>query len=169
MEGVERPVQLRHRCVDARLLVETALAAGFTSIDGGGISHNLSYAKDVPLAQTLAHWQYCDRLIGEYAAAGILLNRETYGPLTGTLIPPFLSHAVSILEALLAAEQGVKCITLSYGQGGNLTQDVGRYTLPAAAGGGVPFQNGLFRRGRSPSPSTSGWAASPKRRPKPMG
>ncbi len=124
MEGVERPVQLRHRCVDARLLVETALAAGFTSIDGGGISHNLSYAKDVPLAQTLAHWQYCDRLIGEYAAAGILLNRETYGPLTGTLIPPFLSHAVSILEALLAAEQGVKCITLSYGQGGNLTQDV---------------------------------------------
>ncbi|WP_071427914.1 methylaspartate mutase subunit E, partial [Merdimmobilis hominis] len=106
------------------LLVETALAAGFTSIDGGGISHNLSYAKDVPLAQTLAHWQYCDRLIGEYAAAGILLNRETYGPLTGTLIPPFLSHAVSILEALLAAEQGVKCITLSYGQGGNLTQDV---------------------------------------------
>ena len=43
MEGWSARVQLRHRCVDARLLVETALAAGFTSIDGGGISHNLSY------------------------------------------------------------------------------------------------------------------------------
>lgn len=123
-QAAERPMQLRHRCVDARLLVETALASGFTSIDGGGVSHNLSFAKDVPLRQTLSHWQYCDRLIGLYAQEGILLNRETYGPLTGTLIPPCLSHSVSILEALLAAEQGVKSITLSYGQGGNLTQDV---------------------------------------------
>ena len=48
----------------------------------------------------------------------------TYGPLTGTLVPPCMSHAVAIIEALLAAEQGVKNITVGYGQCGNLVQDV---------------------------------------------
>ena len=35
-----------------------------------------------------------------------------------------MSNAVGILEGLLAAEQGVKNITLGYGQCGNLIQDV---------------------------------------------
>jgi len=55
---------------------------------------------------------------------GIRINREPFGPLTGTLVPPFMSHAVAIIEALLAAEQGVKSITVGYGQLGNLIQDV---------------------------------------------
>jgi len=44
--------------------------------------------------------------------------------LTGTLVPPCISHAAAIIEALLAAEQGVKNITVGYGQCGNLRQDV---------------------------------------------
>ena len=36
----------------------------------------------------------------------------------------FVSHAVAIIEALLAAEQGVKNITVGYGQCGNLVQDI---------------------------------------------
>ena len=55
---------------------------------------------------------------------GVSINREPYGPLTGTLVPPCVSHAVAIIEALLAAEQGVKNITVGYGQCGNLIQDV---------------------------------------------
>ncbi len=39
-------------------------------------------------------------------------------------MPPCVSHAVAIIEALLAAEQGVKNITVGYGQCGNLIQDV---------------------------------------------
>ena len=50
--------------------------------------------------------------------------RQRYGPLTGTLVPPCISHAVAIIEALLAAEQGVKHVTVGYGQCGNLVQDV---------------------------------------------
>ena len=55
---------------------------------------------------------------------GVSINREPYGPLTGTLVPPCISHAVAIIEALLAAEQGVKNITVGYGQCGNLVQDI---------------------------------------------
>ena len=51
-------------------------------------------------------------------------HREPFGPLTGTLVPPFVSHVVAILEGLLALEQGVKCITLGYGQAGNVAQDI---------------------------------------------
>ena len=63
-------------------------------------------------------------LFRSYEEAGVSINREPYGPLTGTLVPPCVSHAVAIIEALLAAEQGVRNITVGYGQCGNLVQDV---------------------------------------------
>ena len=121
---LDTPVQIRHGTPDARLLTEISYAAGFTSYDGGGISYNIPYAKNVQLGMTIRDWQYCDRLTGIYEEAGISINREPYGPLTGTLVPPCISHAVAIIESLLAAEQGVKNITVGYGQCGNLVQDV---------------------------------------------
>ncbi|MHC4887492.1 MAG: methylaspartate mutase subunit E [Planctomycetota bacterium] len=124
VENVSRPVQVRHGTPDARLLAEISLAAGFTSYEGGGISYNIPYAKRVPLRTSLHDWQYVDRLIGLYEEAGIRINREPFGPLTGTLVPPCLSHAVAILEGLLALEQGARCLTLGYGQAGNLVQDM---------------------------------------------
>lgn len=100
------------------------LRGGFTSYEGGGISYNLPYCKNVPMETTIANWQYVDRLTGLYEEMGVSINREPYGPLTGTLVPPCISHAVAIIEALLAAEQGVKNITVGYGQCGNLIQDI---------------------------------------------
>lgn len=123
-EAVQSPLQVRHGTPDARLLAEITLAGGFTSFEGGGISYNIPYAKNVPIEKTIADWQYVDRLIGYYEENGIVINREPFGPLTGTLVPPCVSHAVAVIEALLAAEQGVKNITVGYGQCGNLTQDV---------------------------------------------
>jgi methylaspartate mutase epsilon subunit len=76
------------------------------------------------MEKTIRDWQYVDRLTGLYEEAGVSINREPYGPLTGTLVPACVSHAVAIIEALLAAEQGVKNITVGYGQCGNLVQDV---------------------------------------------
>ncbi|MGL5088576.1 MAG: methylaspartate mutase subunit E [Cetobacterium sp.] len=124
VEGVNLPLQLRHGTPDARLLSEIMLAAGYTSNEGGGISYNIPYAKSVTLEQTIRDWQYCDRLVGWYEEQGVSINREPFGPLTGTLVPPSISNAVQIIECLLAAEQGVKNITLGYGQCGNLIQDV---------------------------------------------
>ena len=123
-ESVSRPVQVRHGTPDARLLAEITLAGGFTSFEGGGISYNIPYAKNVPLRKSLADWQYVDRLCGLYEERGVSINREPFGPLTGTLVPPCISHAVAIIEGLLALEQGVRSLTLGYGQGGNMVQDV---------------------------------------------
>ena len=124
VERTKRPVQVRHGTPDARLLAEITLCAGFTSFEGGGISYNIPYAKKVPLAKSIADWQYVDRLTGRYEEQGVSINREPFGPLSGTLVPPFISHCVAILEGLLALEQGVRSITLGYGQGGNLIQDI---------------------------------------------
>ncbi|GAE10024.1 methylaspartate mutase subunit E [Paenibacillus sp. JCM 10914] len=123
-ESVNLPLQARHGTPDARLLSEIVHASGWTSNEGGGISYNIPYAKKVSLERSLLDWQYCDKLVGIYEELGIRLNREPFGPLTGTLVPPCVSNAVAILEGLMAAEQGVKSITLGYGQLGNLCQDV---------------------------------------------
>lgn len=122
--ALKKPVQVRHGTPDARLLTEISIAGGFTSFEGGGISYNIPYSKNHSIEQTISHWQYTDRLIGMYEEAGVSINREPFGPLTGTLISPCLSGSVAIIEALLAAEQGVKDITVGYGQCGNLIQDV---------------------------------------------
>ncbi|MGI6147808.1 MAG: methylaspartate mutase subunit E [Firmicutes bacterium] len=128
------PLQVRHGTPDARLLAEITLAAGFTAFEGGGISYNIPYAKQVPLADSIRAWQYVDRLVGYYAEQGIIINREPFGPLTGTLVAPCISHSVAVIEAVLAAKQGVKSITLGYGQCGNLIQDVAAIqTLPVLA------------------------------------
>ena len=124
VESVGLPMQVRHGTPDARLLTEIAYAGGFTSYEGGGISYNLPYCKNIPMERTIRDWQYVDRLTGLYEEMGVSINREPYGPLTGTLVPPCISHAAAIIEALLAAEQGVKNITVGYGQCGNLVQDI---------------------------------------------
>jgi methylaspartate mutase epsilon subunit len=123
-EALDKPVQVRHGTPDARLLAEISLASGFSAFEGGGISYNIPYAKKIPLEQSIRHWKYVDRLCGIYGKAGAVINREPFGPLSGTLIPPFISHSVAILEGLLALEQGVRSVTLGYGQAGNLLQDV---------------------------------------------
>ena len=122
--ALKNPVQVRHGTPDARLLTEISIAGGFTSYEGGGISYNIPYSKAHSIEKTIAHWQYTDRLVGLYEEAGVSINREPFGPLTGTLISPCISNSVAIIEALLAATQGVKDITIGYGQCGNLIQDV---------------------------------------------
>ena len=124
LDSVKLPLQARHGTPDARLLSEIIHASGWTSNEGGGISYNIPYAKKISLEDTIKYWQYCDRLVGYYQEHGVEINREPYGPLTGTLVPPSISNTVAIIESILAAEQGVRNITVGYGQGGNMTQDI---------------------------------------------
>ena len=124
IQSLNIPIQARHGTPDARLLSEIIYAGGFSANEGGGISYNIPYAKNVSLEATILNWQYVDRLTGLYEEMGVGINREPFGPLTGTLVPPCISNAVAVIESLLAAEQGVKSITVGYGQCGNLVQDV---------------------------------------------
>ena len=59
--------------------------------------------KNVPLRKSLTDWQYVDRLCGSTSENGVAINREPFGPLTGTLVPPCISHTVGILEGIAGA------------------------------------------------------------------
>ncbi|MFB9985486.1 hypothetical protein ACFSQQ_39510 [Mesorhizobium kowhaii] len=123
-ERTKQPLDIRHGSPIADHLFETAIASGITSFEGGGLSYNLPYAKKVPLEDSIASWRRIDRTCGELAAHGIIVSREMFGTLTAVLIPPSTSLAISFLEAISAARDGVKCLLIAYPQGGNTLQDV---------------------------------------------
>ncbi len=119
------PLQVRHSTRDPRLLAEVSYAGGATSFEGGPISYNVPYYKDYSLAESIRNWRYVDHLTGVYHDRfGIVLDREYFGTLTATLVPPCLAISTGILEAILAVQQGVKCVSLGYAECGNRTQDV---------------------------------------------
>ena len=122
---VKVPLQTRHSTRDPRLLAEISYAGGVTSYEGGAICYNIPYYRDYPLDQSISRWQYVDRLTGlYYERFGITLDREFFGTLTATLIPPSLAIVVDVLEAVLAVRQGVKCVSLGYAEQGNRVQDI---------------------------------------------
>jgi methylaspartate mutase epsilon subunit len=122
---VKVPIQTRHSTRDPRLLAEISYAGGVTSFEGGAICYNIPYYKDYPLHESIRAWQYVDRLTGIYFEKyGIVLDREFFGTLTAALIPPCLAIATNLIEMLLAARQGVKCVSLGYAEQGHRVQDI---------------------------------------------
>jgi methylaspartate mutase epsilon subunit len=96
-----------------------------TSFEGGAICYNIPYYKTYPLAESIRNWQYVDYLTGlYYKQFGIVLDREFFGTLTATLIPPCIAIVTNILETLLAVRQGVRCVSLGYAEQGHRSQDI---------------------------------------------
>jgi len=122
--GLNKPVSLRHGTPDARLLVEVAIAAGIVEIEGGGICYCFPYSEAFPLDRSLLYWQYVDRLCAVNSTEDAPIHRESFGPLSATLVPPAIVVAIQIIEALLAAEQGVTSFAVSFGQTGSVIQDI---------------------------------------------
>lgn len=123
-EVVRVPLEVRHGSPDARRLFDVAVASGITSFEGGGICYNLPYCKNFPLSRSLECWRYVDQQCGELAKENIIVDRELFGTLTGVLMPPSLCLAMTLLEALAAVREGVRCLSIAYCQGGNVVQDV---------------------------------------------
>lgn len=123
-ELVNAPIEIRHGSPDARMLFESSIAGGITSFEGGGIGYNLPYSKNVPIGSSLQSWRYVDQRCGELAQQGIIVDRELFGTLTAVLIPPSIALAMTLLEALCAVREGVKCLSIAYCQGGHMAQDV---------------------------------------------
>ena len=121
---IDKPISLRHGTPDARLLAEVAIASGIAEIEGGGICYCLPYSEGFPLDRCLLYWQYVDRICALYSTEEFPIHRESFGPLSATLVPPAIAVTVQIVEALLAAEQGVKSFAVSFGQTGSLIQDI---------------------------------------------
>ena len=103
-EALDVPVQVRHGTPDARLLAEITIAGGFTSLKAEAF-HNIPYAKN-NFWKTIYDWQYVDRLIGMYEQAGVSINRESFGPLTGTLVPPCISRGCDCREPSCGGARG---------------------------------------------------------------
>lgn len=119
-----KPVSLRHGTPDARLLIEIAIASGIVEIEGGALCYCVPYSEGFPLDRSLLYWQYVDRVCAEYSVPGAPIHRESFGPLSATMVPPAIAVAVQIIEALLAAEQGVTSFAVSFGQTGSMIQDI---------------------------------------------
>ncbi|MGB1275116.1 MAG: methylaspartate mutase subunit E, partial [Nannocystaceae bacterium] len=123
--AVGMPIQTRHSTRAPELLAEISYAGGVTAYEGGSICYNVPYYKDYSLADSIHAWQYVDRLTGLYAERfGIILDREFFGTLTATLIPPSIAIATGIIESWLAASQGVRCVSIGYAEQGHRVQDV---------------------------------------------
>ncbi|MBI3965457.1 MAG: methylaspartate mutase subunit E [Chloroflexi bacterium] len=122
VEAVERPVCIRTAAPDVRLTAEVLLAAGFTGQTHGPMA-DMGYSKDTPVEQLIALWQYVNRLSAYYTEHGAPIVREHYVP-SSSVTPPSMQHALTILDALLSLEQGVRHVNVGYGQYGCLLQDV---------------------------------------------
>ncbi len=119
-----KPVSLRHGTPDARLLIETAIASGIFEIEGGPITYLLPYSKNFPLDKAFMYWKYVERVCANYSKLNEPINRESFGPLTATLVPPSITIVIQLLEMLLSLEEGVKSFSVSFSQQGSMNQDI---------------------------------------------
>jgi len=123
VEAVDRPTIVLSGTAMPRLTSEIAIAAGFSGYLGSAIAYTTSYTKETSIEEGIRNYQYLDRLAALYAEHGVELHRRQPGFLTGTNIPPSIAIIVCVLDALLAAGQGVKNYGLELGQSLHLIQD----------------------------------------------
>jgi methylaspartate mutase epsilon subunit len=118
------PNQWRTGTPDARLSAEIIFAAGFQAMQGGMLGTSLPFIKHLPIAEAIKNWQYVERLASVYEERGVDIHREYYGALMGMIMPPSIMCASLIFDALMAAEQGVKHMTLGVNNNLHMLQDV---------------------------------------------
>jgi methylaspartate mutase epsilon subunit len=123
IEAIDKPAIMLTGTSMPKLTGEIGYAAGYTGYLGSGIAYTVSYIKELPIEQGIRNYQYLDRLVAEYQALGVELHRRQPGFLTGTNVPPCIAIAVGVLDALLAAAQGVRHYGLELGLTMHLVQD----------------------------------------------
>lgn len=123
IEAIDKPAIVLSGTSFPKLTAEVGYAAGFSGYLGSGLAYTVSYTKETSLEEGIRNYQYLDRLAALYASKGIELHRRQPGFLTGTNIPPSIAIITCIIDALLAAGQGVRNYGLELGQTLHLVQD----------------------------------------------
>lgn len=123
IDAIDKPAIVLSGTSMPKLTSEIGLAAGYSGYLGSGIAYTTSYTKEVSIADGIRNYQYLDRLAALYAEKGVELHRRQPGFLTGTNVPPCIAIMTCVLDALLAASQGVKNYGLELGQTLHLIQD----------------------------------------------
>ena len=124
MTHFNTPISLRHGTPDARLLVDIAIASGIFEIEGGPITYLLPYSKNFPLDKAFLYWKHVEKVCAQYSKLNEPINRESFGPLTATLVPPAITIVIQICEMLLSLEEGVRSFSVSFSQTGSISQDI---------------------------------------------
>ena len=123
IEAIDKPAIVLSGTSFPRLTCEVGFASGFSGYLGSGLAYTVSYTKVTSLEEGIRNYQYLDRLAALYAEHGVELHRRQPGFLTGTNIPPSIAIITCIIDALLAAHQGVRNYGLELGQTLHLVQD----------------------------------------------
>ncbi|NQU60904.1 MAG: methylaspartate mutase subunit E [Rhodospirillales bacterium] len=123
IEAINKPAIVLSGTSFPRLTCEVGFAAGYSGYLGSGIAYTTSYTKNTSIAEGIRNYQYLDRLAALYQEHGVELHRRQPGFLTGTNVPPCIAIAVGVLDALLAAGQGVRNYGLELAQTLHLIQD----------------------------------------------
>lgn len=123
IDAIDKPAIVLSGTSMPRLTGEVGFAAGFTGYLGSGLAYTTSYTKTLPIEDGIRNYQYLDRLTALYQEGGVELHRRQPGFLTGTNIPPCIAIVTCIVDALLAAGQGVRNYGLELAQTLHLVQD----------------------------------------------
>jgi len=123
IDAIDKPAIVLSGTSMPRLTGEVGFAAGFTGYLGSGLAYTTSYTKAVSIEDGIRNYQYLDRLTALYQEGGVELHRRQPGFLTGTNIPPCIAIVTCVIDALLAAGQGVRNYGLELAQTLHLVQD----------------------------------------------
>jgi methylaspartate mutase epsilon subunit len=125
MESIDTPFQVRAGSPDHRLVYEVGLAGGATSLEGGFMCYLFPYDKTTSPVTSLNYWKYVDKLTEwYYRHYDVTVNREYFGPLTCCLLEPSIPITINIVQALLSAKSGARCISVGLAEQGNRWQDI---------------------------------------------
>jgi methylaspartate mutase epsilon subunit len=107
-----------------KLAMEIALASGMTAAGKSAFLEFGSYEKKRTLADCMAHTQYTNRLAGYYTERGAIITTDLHGFVPSGVFPLSVNIACMIVDALMAAEQGVKSVVPQMHCNGNMAQDI---------------------------------------------
>ncbi len=106
------------------LSMEIALASGMTAAGKSAFLEFGSYEKKRTLADCMAQTQYTNRLAGYYTERGAVITTDLHGFVPSGVFPLSVNLACMIVDALMAAEQGVKSMIPLLHAMGHLSQDI---------------------------------------------
>ncbi|MDN3356435.1 methylaspartate mutase [Actinomadura sp. DC4] len=117
------PVQVRHGSAVPGPIFDALTAAGMDATEGGPISYCLPYSR-TPVNRSVHAWREASRRFAALAETGAVPHVESFGGcMLGQLCPPSLLVAITVLEGMFFAQQGIPSISLSYAQQTHPGQD----------------------------------------------
>ncbi len=107
-----------------KLAMEIALASGMTAAGKSSFLEFGSYEKNRTLEDCFEHSQYTDRLAGYYTERGAVITTDLHGFVPSGVFPLSMNIACMVVDALVAAEQGVRSVIPLVHYNGNMAQDL---------------------------------------------